>query len=282
LNFIRHIVQIVAFIGLNAKLFGLSSTGFIVPYLHATQAPFSSAIGGYESLEFTISKGLFPLLSLGVLFLTAILVGRVFCGWACPIGLVQDLLTYLPFKKTKKLAPSTESSLKNFNLIVLAASLFVSILVGLRRTVDPYENPIDAMSDGAFSIFSPSGTLFAYIPWLIVWKHNIFATAGIYVWLKIFTLVAFIVPSLYIPRFFCRFVCPVGPLLGSVSAYKMLFQVKKNPAITSLDHINAVLDNTCPMGVKVNDINETFITSPNCIHCGNCVVSSSGSTIFSV
>ena len=63
--------------------------GIIVPFLHATQGPYSTAVGGYESLEFTISRGLFPLLSLGVILLTAILVGRLFCGWACPIGLVQ-------------------------------------------------------------------------------------------------------------------------------------------------------------------------------------------------
>ena len=164
-------------------------------------------------------------------------------------------------------------------MIVLGASLFISVLVGLRRTVDPDENPLDAMSDGAFSIFSPSGTLFAYIPWLLIWKHNVFATGGFYVWLKLFTVIAFIVPSLYIPRFFCRYVCPVGPLMGSVSAYKILFKI--NQGAGSVEHKNNILDNSCPMGVRVSE-NEQFISSPNCIHCGNCVVSNNNNGVFTV
>ena len=69
------------------------------------------------------------------------------------------------------------------------------------------------MSDGPFSTFSPSGTLFAYVPWLMIWKSNVFANAGIYAWLKLFSLVAFIVKykkqSFYsnpnLNFFFCRF-----------------------------------------------------------------------------
>jgi hypothetical protein len=60
-----------------------------VPYLHVTQSPWSTVHGAYESLEYTIARGIFPLLVLGVIYLTAVTVGRLFCGWACPFGLVQ-------------------------------------------------------------------------------------------------------------------------------------------------------------------------------------------------
>ena len=63
--------------------------GIVVPYLHVTESPFSTVNGAYESLEYTIARGVFPLLVLGTIYLTAITVGRVFCGWACPFGLVQ-------------------------------------------------------------------------------------------------------------------------------------------------------------------------------------------------
>jgi len=90
LQLCRHGIQLLAFIALNAKFFGLTSTNVIVPYLHSTQAPYSTAHGAFESLEYTIGQGIFPLLVLGVIYLTAITVGRVFCGWACPFGMVQD------------------------------------------------------------------------------------------------------------------------------------------------------------------------------------------------
>jgi len=265
----RHVVQVIVLIALNAKLLGIASSKVIVPYLHATQGPFSTAVGAYESLEFTISKGLFPLLSLGVIYLTAISVGRVFCGWACPFGLVQDLLTYLPIKKYKKLTSATENSLKDVKWVVLIFSLFVSALVGLRRTVDPNDNPLDVMSDGPFSILSPSGTLFAYIPWVFLWKADIFENGGFYVWLKLIAFIAVIVPSLYIPRFFCRYICPLAPLLGGVAPYKVL-RIYRNPSI-NVEQANGMLDSVCPTGVKV-DPTENYLTSPNCISCGNCVV----------
>ena len=269
--------------------------GLIVPYLWATQAPFSTAVGGYEALEYTISKGLFPLLALGTIFLTAITVGRVFCGWACPVGLIQDLLSYLPFKKHRKLNGSTESSLRITKIVVVSVSLLTALLVGLRRNVNPAENPLDVMSDGPFSMLSPAGTIFAYIPWMFLWKYDILSTGGLYVWLKLIAIVAFIVsiptllnklfcfvftrsktkvPSLYIPRFFCRYICPMAPILGSVSAYKLFFKVHRKPV--SVDHANSLLENICPTGVRIRDPNEKFITSPNCIHCGNCVAQSPG------
>ncbi len=71
----------------------------IVPYVYPAQAPYATVAGAFESLEFTIARGVFPLLVLGVILLTGVTVGRVFCGWACPVGLLQDLLIYVPVKK---------------------------------------------------------------------------------------------------------------------------------------------------------------------------------------
>lgn len=61
----------------------------IVPYLHSTQSPFSVVHGAYDAMEYTLAKGLPPILVLGIIYLTAITVGRLFCGWACPLGMVQ-------------------------------------------------------------------------------------------------------------------------------------------------------------------------------------------------
>jgi len=97
LQIVRHITQIITFIFLNGKILGLMGTGIIVPYLHVTEAPFSTVLGAYESLEYSIARSTFPLLVLGIIFLTAITVGRVFCGWACPFGMIQDFLCFFTF-----------------------------------------------------------------------------------------------------------------------------------------------------------------------------------------
>jgi len=66
LQYARHFIQLIAFLFLNAKLFGFQSTNLIVPYLHTTEAPYSTVHGAYESLEYTIAQGLFPILVLAL------------------------------------------------------------------------------------------------------------------------------------------------------------------------------------------------------------------------
>jgi len=255
-------------VSLNAKLFGLSTTALVVPYLHSTQSPFSTAIGAYDGLEYSIAKGIFPLLVLGVIFLTASTVGKLFCGWACPFGMVQDFLSYLPVKK-QRISQSTSSSLKDVKWAVLGFSILSTIVVSYRRGTNLDETPFGIFSDSPFSVLSPSSTLFTYIPWMVMWKPNVLATIGGMGWLKMAILLMVLVPSAYIPRFFCRFFCPLGALFEPLSKFKTL-KIMRSKA--PKEELNRLLADVCPTGVQVGDAD--FIDSPQCIHCGKCVTDS--------
>jgi len=270
LQIVRHLVQLAAFLFTNGKLIGLAATGIIVPYLHCTQAPFSTVHGAYESLEYTIARGTFPLLVLGVIYLTAITVGRVFCGWACPMGAIQDFLSYLPFKK-QRLSTTVTNQIKDVKWAVLGFSIFSALLIGWRRTSSPpQEDPMGVFSNSPFSVISPSGTLFAYIPWMMLWNHNVLAGAGLTAWIKLGLLVAVLVPSIYVPRFFCRFLCPMGALLEPFSKYKAL-RIHRSSKLER-DELNKTLSNVCPMGVQIDkDDTSEYIDHPGCIHCGRCI-----------
>lgn len=268
LQYLRHLTQLLATVFANGKLLGLASTGLIVPYLHVTQSPWSTVHGAYESLEYTIARGVFPLLVLGVIYLTAVTVGRLFCGWACPFGLVQDILSYLPFKK-EKLSASTTSQLKDLKWAVLGFSLISVILVAWRRaSAMGHEDPMGVFSDSPFSVISPAGTLFAYLPWLALWNTNVLLSAGLIAWIKLALCVAVLVPSVYIPRFFCRYLCPMGTLLEPLSSYKVLRIARSSK--TPVQDANKVLGDVCPMGVQLEK--EDYVSDhPSCIHCGKCV-----------
>jgi len=268
LQYFRHATQLLATLFANGKLFGLASTGLILPYLHVTQSPFSTAHGAYESLEYTIARGVFPLLVLGIIYLTAVTVGRLFCGWACPFGLVQDLLSYLPFRK-QKLPASSVSQLKDLKWAVLGFSLITVVLIAWRRvSVRATDDPMGVFSDSPFSVVSPPGTLFAYLPWMVMWNSNVLATAGLVAWVKLAFFVAVIVPSLYIPRFFCRYLCPMGTLIEPLSNYKIL-RISRS-AKTPVQDVNKVLSDVCPMGVQLEK--EEYVSDhPSCIHCGKCI-----------
>eukprot|EP01092_Planopodium_desertum_P016139 TRINITY_DN888_c0_g1_i2.p1 TRINITY_DN888_c0_g1~~TRINITY_DN888_c0_g1_i2.p1 ORF type:complete len:246 (-),score=28.31 TRINITY_DN888_c0_g1_i2:42-779(-) len=205
--------------------------------------------------------------------LLPLLLEKFFCGWACPFGLVQDFLSYLPFKK-ERVSSETHKSMKDIKWAIIGFSVLVCVLVGFRRLTSPKENPVGVFSDSPFSVLSPSGTLFAYIPWMLLWNQNVLATAGLFGWIKFALLVGSLVPSLYIPRFFCRYVCPMGGLLDPLSSYKVLrikFKETKDRA-----YLNEKLNEVCPMGVQVTDnevgtAGSNTIESAACIHCGKCV-----------
>eukprot|EP00296_Roombia_truncata_P000346 JP436014.1.p1 GENE.JP436014.1~~JP436014.1.p1 ORF type:complete len:308 (-),score=74.43 JP436014.1:129-1052(-) len=268
LQYWRHFIQLIVFVVLNGKLFGLASTGVIVPYLHPTQSPFSTVHGAWDSLEYTLSRGFFPLLVAGVIFLTAILVGRLFCGWACPLGLVQDILAYLPFKKDR-LTAEYVASVKDIKWVLVLFSVVTAALVGMRQPFGD-EKPVGVFTDAPFSVLSPSGTLFCYLPWMMMWNANVMGTGGVITWVKVGVAFAVLIPGLYIPRFFCRYVCPLGAVLGHpFSAFK-LYRLKRS-ANLGREEANRVLGDVCPMGVTVAPEDSAFVDSASCINCGKCV-----------
>jgi len=264
----RHIIQIIAFVFLNGKLFGLTSTVLILPYLHSTQSPFSTANGAYDALEYSITRGAFPLLALGVIYLTAVTVGRVFCGWACPLGMVQDFLSYFPVKK-ERVNQATTNSLRDIKWAIVAFSLLTAVVVSFRRRANPEDYPFGIFSDAPFSVISPSATLFTYVPWMILWKSNVLSTLGFLGWMKFAILLGVLAPSVYIPRFFCRFLCPMGALLEPFSKYKAL-RIYRSSKLVKED-LNKVLADVCPMGVQLQSEESDFIDHGGCIHCGKCI-----------
>lgn len=269
-------------VGLNLKAFGFPFFNWlVVPVLHCTQSPISIAHGAYESLEYALSHGIPPLFSLGVLLLTGILVGKLLCGWACPFGFIQDLISYLPFQR-KKVSSSSLGQFKDLKWGFLGFSILCCVIAAFRRAsmaayaaehnieIPPDAAPLGVFSDSPFSVISPHSTLFAYIPWLIMWPvTTLFATTGMIAWVKIGALVATVAACIIVPRFFCRYICPLAAVLEIVFPFK-IFSVKCKKGCR--DSLNAQLDAVCPMGCQVTKDNAP-IDHPNCIHCGNCIAS---------
>ena len=237
-----------------------------MPFLWPTQAPYSTAYGAYESMEFTLARGLFPFLALGVILATGVLVGRVLCGWACPMGLVQDLLSMGPL--SGKPVPVNLEFLKDGKTAVLLFSLFAATMSGFQYGLSDVP-PMGVFSDAPFSVFDPSGTLFAYLPWSLLWKSNLLSSAGIYGIVKLVVLALSLGPSLFVPRFFCRNLCPMAALLEPLAPIKYLRVSVASGA--NERRANKVLDDVCPMGVQVSG-DARFVEDKACIHCGNCVV----------
>lgn len=174
------------------------------PYTLFQEASPLSAVAVAVS-SFSVPRALL----LGVaLLLVTLLLGRVFCGWVCPLGTLQQVASWLLSSRTHR-----ESLLVNryrpwqaLKVHVLVAFLALALLGSLQTgLLDPLSLLPRALSAGLWPLLPagrpvPGGLLAALL------------------------LVAILVASRFVPRLFCRALCPLGALLG-VFARASLFRI---------------------------------------------------------
>lgn len=222
----------------------------------------------------TFQNGLF-LTGLGFIIIIALTIffGRVYCSFICPLGILQDIISYIS-KKIKKLKRYQYKYQKPFTILRYSfLSLFLigllsgfSILVSL---LDPY------------SIFGRiSSELFRPI---VVGVNNlvdsIFQNFDLYTlfhvdltlshWLIIFISVLYLALIVYMSvskgRIYCNTICPVGTFLGLVSKISFL-KIKIDQSTCTSCHL---CEKVCKAGCI--DIPQQKVDFSRCVSCYNCL-----------
>ena len=157
-----------------------------------------------------------PLLwALATIVLT-IIFGRFFCGWVCPFGALHQFVGYLG-KRNKKTAQKIQLNqyrkaqcIKYFILIFflfmaafpsLAATLQTGLLDPIPLITRSFNLLLLPIVDRAANVVSVTSRFYEGA-WLIL---TIFLTA--------------VLLNLVIPRFYCRFICPLGALFAIISRF---------------------------------------------------------------
>ncbi|MGQ4833214.1 MAG: 4Fe-4S binding protein [Candidatus Asgardarchaeia archaeon] len=247
-----------------------------LPIEQSAGSPFTTIPSAFDILQLRSTLPEFPFLELGVMFIIAALVGRGFCGWVCPFGLLQDVLEKVPTPKYRP-THSTNKELSEIKYIFLGFTLILITWVGLAKYTNSFEGLERALgyfSRVPWAAISPADTLESFIPWLI--KKGSFTTLEspydifgwpTFFWIRIAFLAFVIILSLFIPRAYCRYICPVGAFMSIFSKYSMVV-FKINPVrCTNCKEC----EKHCPMGVKFPD--SGAIRSRECILCGRCMAS---------
>lgn len=161
-----------------------------------------------------------PALLFVTVVLSAVLFGRFFCGYVCPLGAVQELMAMVR-KKHLRLSRRTAALSVYLRMIVFCGMLFAAWKTGSYhfRELDPFR------------------TLFIFKGTIIAWL----------------TLAGTLLLSVFIQRPFCRFVCPLGGVLELLSRISFLkihlttacVSCKKCTSLCPVDAIttNGTLDN---------------------------------------
>ena len=231
IQIVRAVIQLIAFLTVPALFITIfSSIGEIIS---------SIADGSFVLLD---NLGRLVLI-LGV-FLMTVVWGRFFCGFICSFGAMQDLLNsigkLIPFKI--KVPEKADKWLKLLKYAVLA---FVAVGVG-------------GFSVTGDTVWSP-WTVFGIYSSLSGWSSlKYFLTLGGALLLLI------IIGSLFIERFFCRYLCPLGALFSLVSRFR-IYSLKRKPEKCG----NCKLCTAkCSMDIPLYKYDE--VRSGECINCMKC------------
>jgi polyferredoxin len=280
LRLLRFSIQVIFFILLNAAVFQVASLAFprgVIPVLSSSAAPGVEAVSAFDALQYGLSAALPVLLlvALGSFIISAMVVGKGFCAFVCPFGFAQDLVAYLrrPLKaKEVKLSPKNEKNASRIKYLILLTVIFVATAVGIAAVLGKRSYAVQALgifSDVPFAVASPADTLFATIPEMVILGKTWIAGWSILLWVRVVILVICLAAAFYIPRAFCRYVCPIAAIMSPLNRYSLI-GLKRN-VIKCQGEKCKLCEKVCPMNVPIFTWPEKrFSKHPQCIMCLTC------------
>jgi polyferredoxin len=227
------------------------------------------------------------LLALATVGLT-LLLGRVFCGWLCPLGAVHHALTWLRSRRRRG-APARElySPWQRAKYYVLLALLVMGLL-GAQWTgvLDPIamlyrgtviavlpalrygvEETATAVDDADPRLGPLRGTDVSEPVHRFVRDRVLLGERQVFTGSTIIALVflAALLLNLYRPRFWCRYVCPLGALLGLLARRGSMRLRNRSSECVSCG-LCAI---RCPAAAQPEKPGEWL--ADECFGCWNCV-----------
>ena len=212
------------------------------PTLNCYACPAASFACPIGTLQHFAATRRVPLFTLGILGAVGTVFGRAVCGWACPVGGLQELLYKAPLKKLR-----VSNRLSFVRYVVLAVLVFAVPFL----TAEPW-----------FSKLCFVGTLEAGVP-LALGDRVIRSLIGPFFWMKVGITVALLGVMLFVKRPFCRFICPLGAIYSPFNKVVPNFVTVKEDLCVQCGKCTDI----CPMDLDV----PKEVNGLNCIRCRECV-----------
>jgi polyferredoxin len=236
----RLLVQ-VAFVGIAIWL-GVRAASGVQSFDSACPYGGVVTLWGYlSSGAFLRETGPLNLILLALLLVAAIGTGRAFCGWACPLGTVQEWLAslirrltggrtaWLPMRPSRKV----NRALSWLKYGVLGWTVWAS----------------------ATAVVPP---LIPFCPYRTLFTLNVGSLLG---WSAIVGLITL---SFAVERAWCRYLCPLGALLAVTNKIS-LWRIRKDEVRCASC---GLCDRACPVDLDVlREVEE----GAECIRCRSCV-----------
>lgn len=220
----------------------LASLGLFLALFFTTVYPLRSPIPVDAFLRLSLLNTLSAMLSarefIGhlliwalVILVATVLLGRIFCGWICPLGVIIDITDRF-FEKRVRRPLMRERRLRNVKFYLLAF-VGISALVGVQIAFlfDPISLLTRTLTLAFYSPLQLGFILFgeklpvAAGSWLQEHLGWLFPEVAVHyrMGLVAFAIFALIIAASALShRFWCRNLCPLGGLLGLFSRFSLL------------------------------------------------------------
>lgn len=260
----RRTSQVVFTVLTIGGLFGIATTGLIYPYFFCYSCPWDVGACPIGILEHSVIDiqlasvvtGLAMLAFLfGFLSLIGLIFGRAFCGWACPVGLLQDVTNKpgIAGKTKKAIKPAIDPRAKYVKYVILIAIPILSYI-----TLDLF-----------YTRFCPVGGITGTLPTLTFYSGEWLFGSGFP--LKIVSIILFMILIIFVSRGWCKYMCPVGAYLAPWNKVSAVRIKRDEGTCTNC----GLCEKKCPMDIK--DIGRK--TDMECILCGRCVDSCNSNSL---
>jgi len=225
----RHLIQIILF--------------FLLPGLYIMA--FSEIKSVYQMIlkgNFNFVQAFPSIFELVTILFMTILLGRFFCGWACAFGAYNDLIHEISknvFKIKFKVNVELDFVLKYLKYLILTVILVFAWTLG----------------SSILGSFSP-WEAFAQITDISLVLSN-FAVG-------LLLLLLITIGAMFVERFFCRYLCPLGAIFTLISKISIFKIRKPNDKCGKC----RICTNNCSMGIPLYNVNS--VRGGECINCLKC------------
>ncbi|MHA1719496.1 MAG: 4Fe-4S binding protein [Promethearchaeota archaeon] len=286
----RKIVQIISFFLINyaalefifkADFSLLQSFLKVLPFLHSAKSAWTAGAGLLEYSFYTISQGKIPFFFIGVIALLGLFGGRIFCGWVCPTGFIQDLLSGLA-GENQRFSLDVDKSLKKVKVFGLIIMIILVLPLGVYRISDlgkyiDYKNFLGDLTDNALAPISLSEFLFVTFPNVIksiidnVNLQVLFSEGKAWSTILFFIYIIILVITVFWPRAYCKYLCPYAAAISFPASYSLV-KLQRMPTRCPGRKECGICEKVCPMQIRILDEPFTGFTGKGeCTLCLECM-----------
>jgi len=216
----------------------LVSLGFLGFYVGGCPCPIGALQNSFIYFR-DVAGHMVVYLQLAIVVVMTLLVGRVFCGWVCPMGAVQ----YFLYRRKKGRKPRAfDVTPEQHSILRWSKYGFLVILIVL----------VILTGQPVFQDIDPFKPLF-----------NLEFSLG----LPLVFLIILAIASVLIGFPFCKYVCPLGAFLGLLQPLSV-FKIRFTDSCTNCGLCSRV---ACQYGAIERGDTCPTINQMECVRCGECV-----------